>query len=221
MSSIAVFPEAVSAAAADVANIGRALSAANAAATVPTTNLLAAGTDEISTAVASLFSGHGQAYQRLANQLMAFHDQFAQALTAGASAYTGAEATNASPLQTVEQNALGLINAPTQTLLGRPLIGDGAAGTATNPNGGAGGLLYGNGGQGASGGRGGLLSGAQGVTGTAGDGGTGGDGGLHGAFGAGGDPGTGGGQGSDGNRGADGLGGPAFDGARGADGNPG
>ncbi|BDN81080.1 PE-PGRS family protein [Mycobacterium pseudoshottsii JCM 15466] len=146
MSSIAVFPEAVSAAAADVANIGRALSAANAAATVPTTNLLAAGTDEISTAVASLFSGHGQAYQRLANQLMAFHDQFAQALTAGASAYTGAEATNASPLQTVEQNALGLINAPTQTLLGRPLIGDGAAGTATNPNGGAGGLLYGNGG---------------------------------------------------------------------------
>ncbi|WP_373188615.1 PecA family PE domain-processing aspartic protease [Mycobacterium marinum] len=171
MSSMAVFPEAVSAAAADVANIGQALSAANAAATVPTTNLLAAGTDEISTAVASLFSGHGQAYQRLANQLMAFHEQFAQALTAGASAYTGAEATNASPLQTVEQNALGLINAPTQTLLGRPLIGDGAAGTATNPNGGAGGLgISGDLGTGGAGGTGGFLLGDYGVSGAGGDG---------------------------------------------------
>ncbi|MBI2699010.1 MAG: PE family protein, partial [Mycobacterium sp.] len=42
------------------------------------------------------------------------------------------------------------INAPTQTLLGRALIGNGADGTATNPDGGAGGLLYGTGGNGYS-----------------------------------------------------------------------
>ncbi len=47
---------------------------------------------------------------------------------------------------------LGLINAPTQALLlGRPLIGQRRAdGTAANPNGGAGGLLHGNGGNGFS-----------------------------------------------------------------------
>ncbi len=37
-------------------------------------------------------------------------------------------AVNADPLQTLEQDILGAINAPTQTLLGRPLIGNGANG---------------------------------------------------------------------------------------------
>ncbi len=72
------------------------------------------------------------------------YELFEQALTGAASAYASAEATN------VEQQVLGLINAPTQALWGRPLIGNGADGTAANPNGGAGGLLYGNGGNGFS-----------------------------------------------------------------------
>ncbi len=110
-----------------------ALSDANSSAALATTGLLAAGGDEVSAAIASLFSVHGQGHQQVAAQMTAFHDRFVQALTAGAGAYAHAEAANASPLQTLEQDVLGVINAPTQALLGRPLIGDGAAGTATHP----------------------------------------------------------------------------------------
>ena len=84
-----------------------------------------------------------------------------------------AEAANASPLQLVEQ----LINAPSQALLGRPLIGDGANGTAANPNGGAGGLLWGNGGNGYSQPTAGFVGGAGGAAGLIGNGGSGGTGG--------------------------------------------
>jgi hypothetical protein len=49
-------------------------------------------------------------------------------INAGAGRYAATEAANASPLQTVEQDLLGVINAPTEALLGRPLIGNGADG---------------------------------------------------------------------------------------------
>ncbi len=144
MSFVLVSPSQLMAAAADVAGIGSAISAANAAALAPTSVLAAAGADEVSAAVAALFSAHAGQYQQLGARAALFHEQFVQALTGAASAYASAEATN------VEQQVLGLINAPTQALLGRPLIGNGADGTAANPNGGAGGLLYGNGGNGFS-----------------------------------------------------------------------
>ncbi|EUA85147.1 hypothetical protein I551_8388 [Mycobacterium ulcerans str. Harvey] len=44
---------------------------------------------------------------------------------------------------------LDVLNAPAQALFGRPLIGDGAGG-APGQSGGDGGLLYGNGGNGAT-----------------------------------------------------------------------
>ncbi|MGV7852736.1 PE family protein, partial [Mycobacterium kansasii] len=72
--------------------------------------------------------------------------EFVRALTAGAGAYAGADAGNATPLS----GLLNLINAPTQTLLARPLIGDGADGLPGQP-GAPGGLLYGNGGNGGAG----------------------------------------------------------------------
>ncbi|KZS64282.1 hypothetical protein A4G28_07720 [Mycobacterium ostraviense] len=68
-----------------------------------------------------------------------------RALTASAGAYVSTEAAN------VEQNLLNAINAPTQTLLGRPLIGNGADGGPEQP-GGPGGLLLGGGGHGGNGG---------------------------------------------------------------------
>lgn len=115
----------------------------------PDHRVLAAGADEVSAAVASLFSGHAQAYQTLGTQAAAFHERFIQALSTAAGAYGSAEAANASPLQ----QALNVINAPTQTLLGRPLIGNGTNGApGTGQAGGPGGLLYGNGGNGGSGG---------------------------------------------------------------------
>ncbi|WP_152311749.1 PE family protein, partial [Mycobacterium tuberculosis] len=109
----------------------------------PTMALLAAGADEVSAAVAAVFSSYAQQYQALSAAAAAFHDQFVRALAAGAGAYAGAEAAN------VEQQLLNAINAPTLALLGRPLIGNGADGAAgTGQAGGAGGLLYGNGGNG-------------------------------------------------------------------------
>ena len=126
-------PEFLVSAASDLEGIRSALGAANAAAAAPTTGVLAAGADEVSAAIASLFSGHAQAYQTLSAQAATFHQQFVQALTAGANSYAGAEAANASPLQAVGQQALNAVNEPTEALLGRPLIGNGAPGTAAHP----------------------------------------------------------------------------------------
>ncbi|MCV7124189.1 PE family protein, partial [Mycobacterium lacus] len=152
MSYVVAVPEIVGVAARDLAAIGSSLNAARALAAVPTTGVLAAGADEVSAAVASLFSGHAQGYQSLAAQAAVFHDRFVQALTAGAASYASAEAANASPLQALQQGALNLINAPTEALVGRPLIGDGANGApGTGQAGGDGGILWGNGGNGGSG----------------------------------------------------------------------
>lgn len=78
-----------------------------------------------------------------------------------------------------------IVNAPTNVLLGRDLIGNGVTGTAAAPNGGPGGLLFGDGGAGYTGGNGGS-AGLIGNGGTGGAGFAGGVGGLGGAGGAGG-----------------------------------
>ncbi|MDP7734622.1 PecA family PE domain-processing aspartic protease [Mycobacterium paragordonae] len=184
MSFLAVAPDWVTSAAADLENIGSALAAANAAAALPTTGVAAAAADEVSTAIASLFAGFGQEYQAINTQLSAFQQQFVLLLGGSAGSYATAEATAASVLDPV----FGIINTPTQLLLGRPLIGDGAAGTAASPNGGAGGLLWGNGGAGYSqtvAGAGGA-GGSAGFVGNGGAGGTGANGGAGGAGGNGG-----------------------------------
>ncbi|WP_261887724.1 PE family protein, partial [Mycobacterium marinum] len=156
MSYVFATPELVAAAATDLAGVQSVLSAANSAAAGPTMAVMAAGADEVSALIAGLFDAHAQAYQALSAQALVFHDQFVQMLNAGASSYAAAEAANASPLQVVQnlgQNVLAAVNAPTQAVLGRPLIGDGANGSPnTGADGGAGGLLYGNGGNGGSGG---------------------------------------------------------------------
>lgn len=180
MSFLAVAPDWVTSAAADLENIGSALAAANATAALPTTGVAAAAADEVSTAIATLFAGFGQEYQALNTQLSAFQQQFVMLLGNSAGSYATAEASAASVLDPV----LGVINTPTQLLLGRPLIGDGAAGTAASPNGGAGGLLWGNGGNGYSPAAG--QGGAGGSAGFVGNGGAGGTGGTGAAGGAGG-----------------------------------
>src|SRR5215831_13021332 len=131
MSFVIAVPEMMTSAATDLSNIGAALSAAKAAAATSTTGVLAAAEDEVSVAIAALFSAHAEGFQALGAQAAAFHDQFVRAVTAGAGSYVGAEAANvaaftANPAQTVQQDLLNLINAPTQALLGRPLIGNGA-----------------------------------------------------------------------------------------------
>ncbi|MCV7093036.1 PE family protein, partial [Mycobacterium interjectum] len=150
MSFVIAAPELMDALATDLANIGSAVGAANAAAAAQTTTLLAAGGDEVSTTVAAVFGAHAQAYQALSAEAAAFHQEFVQLLNGGAASYALSEAANTSPLQTLEQDLLGAINAPTLTLLGRPLIGNGADG-GPGQNGGPGGFLIGNGGNGGPG----------------------------------------------------------------------
>ncbi|SON62025.1 PE-PGRS family protein PE_PGRS26 [Mycobacterium simulans] len=136
MSFVFAAPELMAATATDLASIGSTISAADAAAALPTSGVLAAGADEVSAAIAAIFGAHARGYQALSAQATAFHQEFVQALSTGAGAYVNAEAAN------VEQSLLNAINAPTQALLGRPLIGNGADG-GPGQNGGAGGVLDG------------------------------------------------------------------------------
>ncbi len=150
MSYLLVAPELLTSAATDLEGIASALSTANLAAAVPTTGMLAAGADEVSAAVASLFAGYGQAYQSISLQANAFQAQFIQAINGAGGAYVAAEAASTSPLQAFEdtllgadgfdapasssplhslqQQALTAVNAPIQAATGRPLIGNGAPG---------------------------------------------------------------------------------------------
>ncbi len=171
MSYVIAAPEMLAGAATDLAGIGAALQSANGAAAAPITGVLAAGADEISAAVAALFSGHALDYQALSTQMAGFHQQFVTALNSAGASYAAAEAASANPLQAVEQQLLGVINAPTQALLGRPLIGDGTAG-APGQNGGDGGRaqLIGTGGNGGAGGT-AAPGGTDGTAGAAGKGG--------------------------------------------------
>lgn len=204
MSFVNVAPQLVSTAAADAARIGSAINTANTAAAA-TTQVLAAAQDEVSTAIAALFGSHGQHYQAISAQVAAYQQRFVLALSQAGSTYAVAEAASATPLQ----NVLDAINAPVQSLTGRPLIGDGANGIdGTGQAGGNGGWLWGNGGNGGSG--------APGQAGTGGDGGVGGTGAAGGKGGAGGSGGVNGATGADGAKGLDGA-----TGGKGNNGNPG
>src|SRR6516164_11553290 len=127
MSFVIAAPEFVTAAASDLASLGSTISSANAAAATPTTGVLAAAEDEVSAAIAALFSAQGQGFQALSAQAVAFHAEFVQALNSAVGAYSAVEAANASPLQTLVQLAQRLtLFSPVELLTGRPVIGNGA-----------------------------------------------------------------------------------------------
>ncbi len=87
MAYLKAAPELLGSAASDLASIRSALSAANVAAAVPITDVVAAGADEVSAVAASLLSVHAQAYQTLSAEAAAFHAQFVQALNHSANSY--------------------------------------------------------------------------------------------------------------------------------------
>lgn len=99
MSYLLAAPSALADVAAELEGIGSTLSLANADAANRISGMTAAASDEVSTAIASLFGGYGQDYRAAANQAAAFHTQFQQALTAAGNAYAAAEATIAAGLQ--------------------------------------------------------------------------------------------------------------------------
>ena len=201
MSFVITAPEALAAAATDLVGVGSAIGSAHQTAAAFTSGVLAAGADEVSAAVAALFSGFAHSYQRLSAQAAGFHDEFVRTLTAGGGWYAAAEAAGVtslhgfgavSPLQAVEQALQAVedvphaINARALAATGRPLLGNGADGTAASPDGAPGGMLYGNGGSGYSETTAGKPGGAGGTAGLIGNGGHGGAGGANAAGGAGG-----------------------------------
>lgn len=141
MSFVIAAPEALATAAADAAGIASTLGTARAAAAGPTTGVLAAAGDEVSTQIAALFSAHGLGFQQLTARASAFHEQFVQTLTAGANAYASAEAN-------VAQTLASALDAPAAGGIGGVLSS--AATRAENGFLGNGGLLGGllNGGSG-------------------------------------------------------------------------
>ncbi|WP_205875379.1 PE family protein [Mycobacterium camsae] len=101
MSFLFTQPQLLASAATDLAGIGSTLSAANAAAALPTTSVMAAGADDVSAAMATIFGAHAQQYQAMGAQASKLHDQFVQAMNGASGAYADAESANAKPLQPV------------------------------------------------------------------------------------------------------------------------
>lgn len=112
MSFLATQPQPMTLAAENLAGIQTAIAEASATAAGPTTGLVAAAADEVSAAISNLFGAFGQEYQGLVRQAEAYHSAFVQALTAGANAYTQAEAAS----QQLLAGASGAA-APAQTAL--------------------------------------------------------------------------------------------------------
>ncbi|ETW26606.1 PE family protein [Mycobacterium gastri] len=94
MTYVTVQPQMLAAAAADAAQIGSAITEANAAVAGRTTGVVAAAADEVSTVVAKLFSSYALEWHTVLEQASAFHDEFTRALAAAGSSYAQVEAAN-------------------------------------------------------------------------------------------------------------------------------
>ncbi len=110
MSFLIASSELLASAATGLADIGTTISAANGAASPATTGMMPAAADEVSQAIAALFSGHGRQFQALSAKVALFHDEFVRTLTGSAASYGGAEAANVSSvggvLQQLEQGQI-------------------------------------------------------------------------------------------------------------------
>jgi hypothetical protein len=95
MSFLITEPAALTAAAGNLAGIGSAMSAQNAAVATPTTGLVPAAADEVSALTAAAFAAHGQVYQAVSAQATAIHQMFVEMLEASAGSYAATEAANA------------------------------------------------------------------------------------------------------------------------------
>ncbi len=107
MSFVNVSPELVASAAQNVASIGSALEQAHAVAAPATTSLVAAAEDEVSAAIAAVFSGHGQAFQAVSARAVNSLTGFEASLKNAASHYGAAELENLTRLSDSVQRGLG------------------------------------------------------------------------------------------------------------------
>ena len=95
MSFVTAQPEGLSGAAGDLAGLGDAMAARNAAAATPTTGLSPAASDSVSAMTAAQFGQHGGTYRQIAAQAAEVHEQLVAALRSGSGAYALTEAANA------------------------------------------------------------------------------------------------------------------------------
>ena len=95
MSFVTTEPEALSAAAGNLAGIGSGLAAQNAAAAAPTTGVVPAAADEVSALTAAQFAAHAQLYQAVSAQAAAIHEMFVNTLSTSGQSYLATEAANA------------------------------------------------------------------------------------------------------------------------------
>lgn len=95
MSFVNARPEMLTAAAGNLAAIGSALSAENAAAAAPTTGVAPAAADEVSALTAAQFAAHASRYQSVSAQTETIHQAFVATLTGSAGSYAATEAANA------------------------------------------------------------------------------------------------------------------------------
>ncbi len=95
MSFVTTQPEALTAAAGNLAGIGTTMSAQNAAVAAPTTGLVPAAADEVSALTAAQFVVHAQMYQAVSAQAEAIHQLLVSTLGTSATSYATAEAANA------------------------------------------------------------------------------------------------------------------------------
>jgi hypothetical protein len=95
MSFVTTQPEALTAAAGNLAGIGTTMSAQNAAAAAPTTGLVPAASDEVSALTAAQFAVHAQMYQAVSAQADAIQQLFVSTLGTSATSYAATEAANA------------------------------------------------------------------------------------------------------------------------------
>jgi hypothetical protein len=140
MSHVSATPQALADAAGNLAAISSTINKANATAAAETAGVKAPGGDSVSAFITALFAVHAQAYRAAGAQAAYYHDQFVQAMRAGAGSYASAEEANASLMH----KASGMFSAPSHTSAGH-LIGNGANGaTGTGQQGSIGGPLHGN-----------------------------------------------------------------------------
>lgn len=96
MTFVTTQPELLSTAAGQLAGIGSELAAQNAAAVAPTTGVVPAAADEVSTLTAAQFASQAAMYQAVSAHAAAIHDLFLDALATSADSYAVTEAANAS-----------------------------------------------------------------------------------------------------------------------------
>lgn len=95
MTFVETKPDVLSAAARNLAAIGAAVGAQNAAVAGPTTGVVPPAADEVSALMATQFATHARMYQAVSVQAAAIHEMFLKMLGTSAGSYAATEAANA------------------------------------------------------------------------------------------------------------------------------